>query len=126
MNEETTVHIEIFEDKKKTGEAAARKAAELLKKAIAENKRATFIAAEIYGQIEPGTTFEEWMGKAPPDKIIPELSVSQIEAIRAGKLVLDPKTGRIATPESLIKKEPETPAGFLLGTPDFTTPLYFK
>ena len=88
--------------------------------------RAKFIAAEMYGQVEPGITFEEFIGKAPPAKVITELSLEQKEAVRAGKLIIDPKTGRIATPESLIKKEPETPEGFLLGAPEYTTPLYFK
>lgn len=46
------MHMETFEDKKKTGEAAARKAAELLKKAIAEGERATFIAATGASQFE--------------------------------------------------------------------------
>lgn len=46
------MHIQVFETKVETGKAAARKAAELLKGAIAEKGRAAFIAATGASQFE--------------------------------------------------------------------------
>lgn len=46
------MQIDIFEDKKKMGEAAAKKAAELLKDAITKNGKAAFIAATGASQFE--------------------------------------------------------------------------